>query len=80
MRAVTQKEQRGRGCVYCAHAKEMSKAKDAVRPDDAKKGEHCLACPWEKCPYHELDGIKNYVTEYDRKIAERMPYLRLGGE
>ena len=78
MRAVMQREQKQRGCVFCADAVEMMQARKSglIRPDDANKGEHCIGCPYAECPYHELDGISNYVTEWDRIIAARlkMPY------
>ena len=56
-RFVPPAEQRGRGCVYCAWKKKVLRAN--ARGAAAKKSERLLACPFDECPYHELDGIKN---------------------
>lgn len=50
MRKVKDKEQRQRGCVYCYYSKVTTKIK----------------CPFNKCPFRELDDIKNYEKETEK--------------
>lgn len=57
MRQLTDKEKRQRGCDFCA---------DKGRMYDAKKRNHVSICPYDKCPYHELDNVKTY-GEYIQK-------------
>lgn len=72
-RFVSIREQKQRGCIYCLH-KRMVKREDA--PDaKARKSQRLLSCPFDKCPFHILDGIKNYITEYDKPIEMKMPKL-----
>lgn len=54
MRELTQGEILKRGCRYCA---------DKQRMLDCRKISHC---PYEECPYHELDNVKTY-GEYIHK-------------
>ena len=51
MRPFTDKENRQRGCDFCA---------DKMRMYDAKKRHNVNLCPHDKCPYHELDNVKTY--------------------
>ena len=74
-RFVGMKEQRGRGCPYCF---DMALALTDLR-HDAKHGQKVrnmirgletdhatmLPCPYVKCPYHELDGVKDYAKLAD---------------
>ena len=50
MRELKQAEQTKRGCKLCADVEKI-----------AKKGKYPRRhCPYDKCPYHELDGFKTY--------------------
>lgn len=46
MREVSIRERQKRGCLYCADC-------------SCGSGKH-TKCPYDKCPYHELDGFKSY--------------------
>lgn len=54
MRELSQREKTKRGCIYCA---------DRTRP---KYRMGCTTCPYDECPYHELDNFKSY-DEYMKK-------------
>jgi hypothetical protein len=60
MRPLTDKGIRKRGCYYCA---------DKERMYDDKKRSYVNLCPYDKCPYHELDDVKTY-GEYIQKTDE----------
>lgn len=51
-RAVSNKEKKQRGCIYCA---------DALTEGDRKSTYYVgRFCPHLKCPYHELDKYESY--------------------
>lgn len=54
-REIRDTERIKRGCHYCADRIPQSKAKGKTSK-----------CPYEECPYHELDEVKNY-DEYLQK-------------
>lgn len=54
MRALDKKEMTKRGCVYC-----MDVAKECF-PDTLHPKCKKWACPYEECPYHELDDFDSY--------------------
>jgi hypothetical protein len=74
-RIVSAKEQKQRGCPWCLYAKPARGQLDDARTE---KYERRIYCAFDKCPYHVLDGIKDYITEYDRPIARRMPKIFAG--
>lgn len=76
MRAVLGRERKARGCIYCMYAKKDTSKTN--RPTEANKSERTLACPYSRCPFRELDGLVNYIKEWDRKIEERMAGSFLG--
>lgn len=51
VRVVTSAEKRKRGCVYCV---------DNVREENSRGINVGRYCPFEKCPYSELDKYKTY--------------------
>ena len=55
MRKLKQREMHKRGCLYCADCTHGS-GMDTI-------------CHHEKCPYHELDKVKNY-GEYMLKTSK----------
>jgi hypothetical protein len=55
VRRLTYSEMSKRGCLYCADC-------------ECGSGQH-TECHHEKCPYHELDDVKNY-GEYILKSNE----------
>lgn len=52
MRILRRKEQTKRGCLYCTQMEKKMYG-----------GRLSTFCPYDKCPYHELDGYKKY-TDY----------------
>ena len=56
MRKLTNKEMKKRGCSLCR--------------DSFRIAAHCFWCHHDRCPYKELDGIKDYLTEYDKPKQE----------
>lgn len=62
MRIVHNKERYKRGCAYCA---------DALMIKD-KKGQNRRACPYNECPYQELDEFKNYGEYLKAKGSDTM--------
>ena len=75
VRETTKQERKGRGCAYCLDMRRMSQAdcvKLGIRPSGApwKRYQRIICCTHEVCPYRELDGIKNYVKEYDEPLAQ----------
>lgn len=76
-RVVFRDEQLGRGCLYCNDARYVSVkyAEDnlhATFHNEREAFERTLACPFDRCPYRELDGIKDYLKDYDAPIARKM--------
>ncbi len=51
MRRIHNAERKQRGCNYCAHA---------IPPEQDGRSYKCRACPFDECPYHELDEVKSY--------------------
>ena len=49
MRMVPYFEKKQRGCMYCNHMKAKEFGKE-IR----------TACPFDECPYHDLDKYKTY--------------------
>ena len=48
-----------RGCHYCVDMIPGQKVKRYYKPK---------RCPYEECPYHQLDGFKTY-TEYLKSVG-----------
>lgn len=51
MRRVTKTEQAKRGCRYCLYVGRMREGKTGM----------FLACPANKCPFHELDKYNSFA-------------------
>lgn len=51
MRFIHNKERVQRGCTYCTDAVIVSRKKGDYRN---------RKCPYDECPYHELDGFETY--------------------
>lgn len=47
MKTIHNADAKKRGCRWCA---------DSIKPE----GRHIRKCPYDECPYHELDGYKTY--------------------
>lgn len=63
MRSIVDCNQNKRGCYLCA---------DVVKMKFMRNGKYVVTakcCPYDKCPYHELDNVKSY-SEYDRKVKK----------
>lgn len=52
MRFLRVAEVKQRGCKYCTHCKRTTGRRI--------KGELNIQCPFDECPYHELDKYKSY--------------------
>ena len=79
MRALTPSERRKRGCDLCAHRK-LKKIVDALRDGDTgveyainaiKTTEKVNLCPFSKCKFSELDFIKDYDEDYNKKMEAK---------
>ncbi len=62
MRYIIDLNSNKRGCEICA---------DVVKAKRHYNGEttYPKACPYDECPYHELDDVKNY-SEYDKRMKK----------
>ena len=78
-RWIGAKEMKRRGCELCLHVIHVghlyigyvNAAGFSAR--EIKPNSRIHFCAFAKCPFRELDGIeKDYITEYDRKIAKRL--------
>ncbi len=56
MRKLKDKEMNMRGCSLCN--------------DSFRIAAHCYWCHHDRCPYEELDGVKDYLGEYDKPIQD----------
>jgi hypothetical protein len=56
MRYLTKREIYKRGCIYCLDKSQVHDHRGGV----------ISQCPYDKCPYHELDNVKTY-GEYIQK-------------
>lgn len=63
MRKVIDCNPNKRGCYLCADVKKI-KIKDRGTMLTVKY------CPYDECPYHELDDVKCY-SEYDNKVKKQ---------
>ena len=79
MRALTPSERRKRGCDLCAYRK-LKKIADAFRDGDTgieyainaiKTTEKVNLCPFAKCKFSELDFIKDYDEDYNKKMETK---------
>ena len=77
MRALTPSERRKRGCDLCAYRK-IKKIADALREGDTgieyavnaiSTTEKVNLCPFSKCKFRELDFIKDYDKDYNKKMG-----------
>lgn len=79
MRAIRKEEQKQRGCIYCANVRTAAKDKVGKRPEDAEKSERIFECPFDVCPFHELDDIECYIRDWDKVMERRFGRIMLGG-
>lgn len=56
--------QKKRGCCYCTHM--IWGSKKPYRPRQ---------CPFDECPYHQLDGYKSYTQYLKDTGASNMAQL-----
>lgn len=63
MRFVTDCNPNKRGCYLCADVAKIKFVRGGKYVVTAK------ACPYDVCPYHELDDAKCY-SEYDRQVKK----------
>ena len=69
MRIIRKEEQGRRGCVFCTERVSCrSERNEKVRS----------RCPYDECPYHELDGVKSY-GEYLKATQDQSAWLKLLG-
>ena len=61
MRILPTQEEIKRGCDYCAHVNDYC----AHVNDTVKK-----VCPYDECPYHELDEFDTY-SEYLKRLLSK---------
>ena len=59
MRILSTQEKIQRGCAYCAYI-QMEEVNEVVKK----------VCPYDECPYHELDEFDTY-SEYLKKRREK---------
>lgn len=61
MRYIVDCNPQKRGCGICA---------DVIKIDSpTKNGYKTKACPYDECPYHELDQFEKY-TDYDKHAKQ----------
>lgn len=63
MRNVVDCNPNKRGCYLCA---------DVVKHKFKRNGKYIVIakmCPYDECPYHELDDVKCY-SEYDKRVKK----------
>jgi len=79
VRRLERKTINARGCIYCknrviARRTDLDKAgRYNILPEN--KSERILFCKFEECPFHQLDGLKNYLTEYDEPMARNFKLI-----
>ena len=73
------KEMKRRGCEFRLHRLNIGRDyiafadKANYLPKDLKPNARICFCQFVTCPFHELDAIKkDYIKEYDSKIAKRL--------
>lgn len=65
MRKIHNAERIQRGCAFCADCGWIKKKLDRVR-----------GCPYDVCPYHQLDKVKRY-DDYLKSIGADTMYMLL---
>ena len=63
MRMIDAAEKALRNCFDCAHVKKLTDTQRVFFNGDKRSS--LYACPYEKCPYHELDTIESKRAYYD---------------
>ena len=64
MRYVADCNPNKRGCYICADTKKINITRDGKHIANAH------ICPYNECPYHELDDFKDY-SEYDKHAKKQ---------
>lgn len=75
MRVLAKKDIVQRGCRWCRD-REIYKT-TAERPEWVEKGKHMVICPFDECPYHEMDEYMSYA-EYIEATNEEFARLIMG--
>lgn len=73
MKKITKKMMKQRGCEYCAHPPVK------VADNEAQTETMIKICPFDEYPYHELDGIKDYIRDYDKVVKNKWKLALLKG-
>lgn len=71
MIVVSFDEKLQRGCNYCANS---SKTKGYINKETGGYVKVNTICPYDKCPYTELDGYSSY-SEYLRKNSMTLRFV-----
>ena len=68
LRKVSRPEVRQRGCLYCLHAQVKSLGRLRTIFDiDGDPSSAAIRCPFDRCPFRELDNIRNYKSWADSR-------------
>ena len=69
MREVTEQDQEKRGCFYC-----MDMIRVKCKTEDGKYRKARRECPYDTCPYHELDDhgtYTGYLESVESELLEK---------
>ena len=66
MRFVVDCNPQKRGCDICADVKKISSWDKHLCKYVPRR-----ICPYDECPYHELDDVKCY-SEYDKRVKKKL--------
>ena len=68
LRKVSRPEVRQRGCIYCVHSlvKVLGRLR-AVSEMDGDPAAATVRCPFDRCPFRELDHIRSYEKWADSR-------------
>lgn len=66
MHKLSNEEKDKRGCLYCMDRENAKTINKSALSDEDEKGS---LCPYNRCPYRELDKYKRY-KDYDKEKAE----------
>ena len=75
-----------RGCEFCLNLIVVTReylrfvAAENYQPGDVAKSARIRFCRFKRCPFPELDEVKkDYLKEWDAKVAERINMSKLLG-
>lgn len=75
------REIKGRGCEFCLHMVRVGYlyltevACPMPKKSELKPNSQMRFCRHKSCPYRELDGLTDYLKEYDAKIMKGEPTI-----